>query len=349
VPLETKNNSIISEITKLLITKDKIIVFENYNLKRSIFLFNREGKYIGKIEDPGEGPGNFIAASDLLVNNDRNRLEILDKYQAKVVFYDFKGEFQGDVSVPYNFEEFVKMQDNIHVFSAGNAILNENEGDDLFWMNSFESIVNSALPVKEEVKNMTFEQYAFSTSRFDKSYLYRRIFDNKIYKVNNNEVKEYFSLSFGDDWISEDLIRRFEMGNPNEKLMLLNKFEKIYNIKAAEEFDTYLMFSYFFKQKLYLSFVDKTTLSARTYFQEYQSNRSNQTDGGVLPYFPRVKFDNYLIFTHPAHELLVHADEHRTQIRGNFKNLIRDLKPEDNPVIIFAKLKDSETMAKLLR
>jgi len=253
------------------------------------------------------------------------------------------------VPVPYNFEEFVKMQDNSYVFSAGNAILNENEDDDLFWMNGFENIVSSALPVKEGLENMSFEQYAFSTGRFDKSYLYKRIFENKVYKVNSNGVQEYFNLSFGENWISEDLIRRFELGTPNEKIVLLNDLEKVYNIKVAEEFDTYLLFSYFSQQKLYISFVNKVTLNTRTYFQEYQSNRPNQTDGGVLPYFPRVKFDNYLIFIHPAHELLAHADEHGTEIRGNFKNLIRDLKPEDNPVIIFAKLKDSKSMANLLR
>jgi len=348
VPLETRSDAIIQEITKVLVGEDILVLFENFQLKRTFFVFDKKGRLLAKISDPGQGPGRFTAASDVLMDWKTGTLEILDKYQSKVIFYDISGTLQGDAFLPYNFEEFVKLDSDAYVFSAGNAIFDDTMPDELFWVSNFDRVDRSALPIPEEVRNMSFSQYAFASSKYDDSYLFRRFFDSHIYRVDSRGATPVLEVDFGDQWIDEEVVRKFAMSRPGEKLRLLNELEVVYNLKVAEEFDRFFLLAYFFDQRLFLTLVDKTTFHTLSYYQQYQSNRTNSIDGGVLPFFPIARHGKQLVFVHQAYELVEHAADHPQKIEGAFKEVIEGLKPEDNPVLIFAQLKEEQQLVETI-
>ncbi len=348
VPLETRSDAIIQEITKVLVGEDIIVLFENFQLKRTLFVFDKKGNLLVKIRDPGQGPGRFTAASDVLIDWKTGTLEILDKYQSKVVFYDISGALQGDAFLPHNFEEFVKLGSDAYVFSAGNAVFDDTMPDELFWVSNFDRVDRSALPIPEGVRNMSFSQYAFASSKYEDSYLFRRFFDNHIYRVDSRGVAPVLKVDFGNQWIDEEVIRKFTMSQPGEKLRLLNELDVVYNLKAAEEFDRFFLLAYFFDQRLFLTLIEKTAFHTLSYYQQYQGNRVNSIDGGVLPFFPIARRGKQLIFVHQAYELVEHAADHPQEIEGAFKEAVEGLKPEDNPVLIFAQLKEEQQLVEII-
>src|SRR5690554_574638 len=66
IPLETKNESLIVSISKLYIEDDFIIVFDRQN--KNILLFNKNGSFIRKIGEKGNGPLQYLEFNDIYYN-----------------------------------------------------------------------------------------------------------------------------------------------------------------------------------------------------------------------------------------------------------------------------------------
>lgn len=57
IPLETTDSSLVAHITKIITSKDKIFIYDR--IQNQIFIFNREGQFISKINRKGEDPKNI--------------------------------------------------------------------------------------------------------------------------------------------------------------------------------------------------------------------------------------------------------------------------------------------------
>src|SRR5690606_19507132 len=58
VVLESNSESVIGNVDEIVITKDNIVVLDRFQTQ-SIFIFDREGRYINRIHRPGKGPGEY--------------------------------------------------------------------------------------------------------------------------------------------------------------------------------------------------------------------------------------------------------------------------------------------------
>ena len=66
IPLETTEESIIGEINKLEIVHDTLYILdEDQNM---IFLFDKTGKYITRIDDVGRGPQEYLGIADFHID-----------------------------------------------------------------------------------------------------------------------------------------------------------------------------------------------------------------------------------------------------------------------------------------
>ncbi|MHA1974375.1 MAG: 6-bladed beta-propeller [Candidatus Hodarchaeales archaeon] len=91
VRLETSNKCLISNISALKVDSNRIFIFDRR--VESVFAFNLEGKFLNKIGSKGKGPGEFIGPSDISLDRENKNIEILDYHAQKILVYDYDGNY----------------------------------------------------------------------------------------------------------------------------------------------------------------------------------------------------------------------------------------------------------------
>lgn len=59
IPLETTDDNLILDVTVVKISGGKIFVLDSFSPSKSLYVFQLDGKYIGKIGAVGNGPGSI--------------------------------------------------------------------------------------------------------------------------------------------------------------------------------------------------------------------------------------------------------------------------------------------------
>lgn len=95
VILEDTENSKISNIDKVYISDDKIVILDN---RTRILIFSQEGKFVKSIEHRGHGNGEYLSLNDFIVKGDS--VYCLDRLEGKVLVYSLDGNYSYSKEVP---------------------------------------------------------------------------------------------------------------------------------------------------------------------------------------------------------------------------------------------------------
>ncbi len=98
VPLETKQESLITGILKLRVFKDKYYILDRK--LPIIFIFDLSGNYISKIDKQGNDPEGYINISDFEIDSLNNKLSLLSSSNNTMLDFDLKGNFLKRYSLP---------------------------------------------------------------------------------------------------------------------------------------------------------------------------------------------------------------------------------------------------------
>ena len=107
IPLETSEESILSEITQVKFLNKKIIIRDNLTSK--VVLFSDDGKYLRNIGNAGRGPGEYTGLTEIDVDVDNNYIFILDNTAKKIITYDLQGNLINELTLkihttPFSFQ-----------------------------------------------------------------------------------------------------------------------------------------------------------------------------------------------------------------------------------------------------
>lgn len=100
VKLRSTENNPVGEVDALWITPDNIVVAD-YNLSKSIFIFDRLGQLQATISRLGRGPQEYLSISDVTLTPDRQRVAVLDNHGKKILYYDLAGNFLFRKELPF--------------------------------------------------------------------------------------------------------------------------------------------------------------------------------------------------------------------------------------------------------
>lgn len=90
--LETNDQALISNVDKVVLADNRIIVLGNF--LRNIFIFNASGEHVTTIEASGKGPGEYVLAKDICVDYEKKELILLASVPSKLIVYDFEGKLE---------------------------------------------------------------------------------------------------------------------------------------------------------------------------------------------------------------------------------------------------------------
>ena len=99
VPLEATPNSLIGEISKLMVSKDgDYIVFSSHD--KTVLRFSPEGKYLNTIGHVGHGSNEYEWPSCVAYDEFRNQVIIFDCAKCDLMFYTVDGELLNNIRMP---------------------------------------------------------------------------------------------------------------------------------------------------------------------------------------------------------------------------------------------------------
>ena len=85
IPLETNKSCLIGSIRQMQVIDNYILIMDPPN---SLYVFDREGRFIRKIGSVGQGPGEYISIADFTIDRENKTVYIQDGRLARILKYD---------------------------------------------------------------------------------------------------------------------------------------------------------------------------------------------------------------------------------------------------------------------
>jgi hypothetical protein len=85
--LETKENALIGTIKSMQVYKDSIFILD-ISRSNGVFLFNKEGRFLKRYGNIGQGPGEYLKAFDFTLDFKNKILYILDSNSQSILMYN---------------------------------------------------------------------------------------------------------------------------------------------------------------------------------------------------------------------------------------------------------------------
>lgn len=104
IRLELTGSCLIGEISDVAISQDRTFVFDKR--QQTIWIFDRNGKYIDKISKQGDGPGEYLQITQFEYDAKNNQIIVLSPWKKALLFYTSEGEYLKTVNLEIVAEDF---------------------------------------------------------------------------------------------------------------------------------------------------------------------------------------------------------------------------------------------------
>jgi hypothetical protein len=337
IKLSNEPEALVGVIDKIVLGDSCVYILDRYKTK-SIKKFSLKGDLLSAIGNRGEGPEEYIEPTDFIVYE--NEVIVYDQFKSDLKYYDLDGHLKHRKKLPFLFLKLALFSSNHYVFQAVDA-----DNDHL------QSIVNYS--IFESDSTFVLNKRGF----YRPKNLYVSLMDNNFYQKKD---KILYHPTYNDTIysISQDNHINIEyVFNFQGKKILPIKYQLQENRRESikiQDTDEYVFFSGSFvptKNYLYFQYSIKHAV-----YQGIYSNKTNKLIVGhnlVNDMNAFFQFSN--ILTSTEDDVLVGYTQ-TEGIEDNFKRLPREewvnafgedfikeievIKDEDNPILLFFKLKD---------
>ena len=198
IRIEASHKSLLSSIQQIRIMNDKFYITDR--TEAFVFIFDKSGKYIGKICNQGEGPEEYLKISKFEIDPYNNRILLTDNFSRKLFEYDENGKLLTIIKTKFFPLHFAsdKSRRLIHLNSGPTLYdINKNTLSDtncILFINDKGEITNSIL--KDETPNKIDVIYSTAPSYTDKGeLLYMPVLSDIIYKIGKDNVFPEYRLT----------------------------------------------------------------------------------------------------------------------------------------------------------
>jgi len=337
IPLETGGEFYCQGIV-LAIGKEYILV-RNQVRDGDIFIFDRTGKGVRKINRMGQGPEEYLWNNEVFLDEDNKEIFVCDNSIKKILVYDLFGKFKRNIRI----KEDARYR---HLYNY--------DGEHFIWW-------NSAFEFNDDAASMP----SFFISSKQDGNVIKEIeipFEHRKSTVvisRNAETNMTYSwgpsyssiIPFQDQWVfvepSSDTIYRYlpdhnmypfivrtpSVQSMNPEVFLLPGIltERYYFMLISKK-------EYDFATRRGAPSIDlmydkqeKTIFEYTVYNDDYSNNRrvsmSGKTVNNEIAFYQRIDADRLF------------EDNEKGRLKGKLKEIAEGLKEEDNPVIMLVKYK----------
>jgi|GEM_PF-2322761 len=342
IPLETKDECVIGTISRNF----HFEISDNYILTQCskvgrYYLFNRKGSFIAHIGNIGEGPGEYLLTAKPYFIDEKNKQVVLfainpDRY----IYYDMTGKHIKSVHSDNKDISERTGGRTTKLFDEGMLLMIPNLGDVPFSYTILDDNFNTVAQHIKPVQYTRNPNFMVSTGEPFCYYIY----GNKMHVRNNNLNDTLYFFANSQRIIPKFTINAGIYEVTTDMLTDENIFKRSYiNMISAFESKDYLFIRYTFQRKSYFCYYDKNL--QKLFHIESETGISNDFDGG-LDFWPLQQYNNELYTFYDAYLFEENAEKsNKIQPKGPkgaidfMKEFSGKIDPEDNPVLVIAKLK----------
>lgn len=200
VPLETKDDCLIGEVSKLIYQNDLIYITDN--LSKSVFVFDLSGKLVSKIHSVGNGPGEYANISYFAVHG--TDMVIYDHYIKRLFFYNASGELIRDKDISDIWgQDLFCIGDKLYLPNSSSS---ESGYYHLFTIDLSDSDkYEKYLPFSEPEGNPGWGVDSYHALLKDEALIYHWPYDT-LYTVKDKEVYPSYLIDLGDRCLPKQYI-----------------------------------------------------------------------------------------------------------------------------------------------
>lgn len=346
IPLETNEQSFISGNFDLSSIGSRIIAEKDYYIIKhftTIKKFRSDGSFVATIGKVGRGPDEFLTAHDIDINRKNQDIYIVDAWEKRFYVFSGNGDFIRTFPGPINTNGFRFTSDGILCYSTdylGNIKnsynLIDNQGKIL-------KVFPNKYPWELESKNApVFNDNIFY--EFNNQVFKKEIYSDTIYVYDNRSFKPHLVIEHGERLFTTKARTNLNPSKPYNFIRQQNIFE----------FGDYVFYEFLSERSIYSFIASKNNnykaLSINELDASYKRVKGfvNDIDCGpsLLPY--AVKNDNTLVCIFEAFSLKKYIESQAfkdavpkyPEKKIELERLVKNLKEDDNPVLILIKLKE---------
>lgn len=320
IPLETNEESLIGNITKLYISTDRIYVMDQIKT-RSLFVFDKNGNFKYKISRIGNGPGEYMIISDFFVDEQTKKITLLANGR-KIIQFDYNGNFisEHNVTLPHCSFILPLKQDKF-------ALVNLVSAEDKFLVYLTDKdfkIKNKFIENPEGWERIARLQDVSYSGYNSERYLFTHVCSTVIYELNNEGVypKYQFLIPSGME-LNKKIVQDYAQLQDEDFVM---KTFNYFSFDSFFELKNQLFVEFSIKDKKYRGLFNKDT-NAFSYF-----SLKNATSKSINPVYLTQIDEN---------KIAGYIEARQNQKYDSLPGLkIQTEKEYLNPVIVVSELKE---------
>lgn len=250
IVLETHDDAIIGDVSGIQVTDSLIFILDRL-YANSLYAFKKDGSFVRKIGNSGQGPEEYIDVSDFTIDTKNEEIYLMDPESNKINIYNYHtGKFIRSFNLGKN---DIK---TIHIQYFDNKIY----GDAFFYdMNKKEKYLLQEIDAKTGIQVRTFldanvHQRNWSSfsltdescfySRNSKQPKYIKQFMNTVIGINEEDISSFLTL-VDNQWVAVSDVEKIKEDTPEDFLLhAINQKNISYNIFNFIEYDSLIFFGY---------------------------------------------------------------------------------------------------------
>ena len=204
IPLETTEQSLIKFPQKVDCYDDTLYVFDEDLF--TVFIFDRTGKYLNKVDKIGQGPGEYTLIYDFCIDKKNRTINMLSPLGVHYV-YDFDAQFVKSYNLPtppQSRYKFGKYSDESYVYWSMIGPSGEYRDSNL---NLISLELNKNLKhfgIKDHHYTQLYTSFPFHN--YNDSLFFMRPFSNDVYLLSEDGAKIAYSWDFGKETMCIDVV-----------------------------------------------------------------------------------------------------------------------------------------------
>lgn len=241
IKLQTTDESIFGEISRLYVVDDLIFILDRYLGK--ILIFNRDGDFINTIHNIGNGPKEYLSIVDFCINKEEKQIVLLCDRPYKIMRYNYKGNFMDEANIDMLYLNIAHHKS--HFYLKKSDSYNDCEL----------TIMNNDFSIEQElIDTRQGERYSGNRGtnlNSSDGVTFTRSADNIIYKLKDGVISDQYIIDFGKDAISAEHSSSSARNNrtdihsitnvvDNDKIMLFTTNKSLFGYSK----DTNQLYSY---------------------------------------------------------------------------------------------------------
>lgn len=323
VRLEETPESLLSRVNQLRFTND-FMIFPGG--KGDVYIFNRDGSFVNKINNRGPGPDEYSFVSEYWIDEVIN---IYDAQGSRVQRYSLSGDYLGSQSLTYNGAFLYPMKEGGYVLDRNLRVQDSLNFNVVLLDDSFEKVV-ALNPFQLDENRSAIYSYSNSLSSYKDGLLYQKNMTDTVFLINGKSLKPLLTYDFGRDWVwnieeiaSDRLAMRdatMEGTHVWRTISQINPDYVFMNFKGGSEFFKYVI-------------IDRSKGESKV----VDLRKSAEQDYALTP----IRWDNgRLVFSLRSTDV----GDFLGQLEGNHYKFrdgttLEEIESSENPVLVWVKFK----------